>query len=144
MLFVDILTIFVPYIFFFDSKNTMLLNNFFTITRQDKSDLSIDSQIKLNAEHPIYKGHFPHQPVLPGVCMIQILAELTGVALGKDVAIKKGSQVKFLVPIIPQKYPDLQVKISYTVAEDGSLNISGSIHAEELTFFKFKGLFSQG
>lgn len=119
----------------------MLLNNFFTIAQQVQTDSNINSQISLNAEHPIYKGHFPHQPVLPGVCMMQMLAELTGHALGREVVIKKAGQVKFLIPIIPQKFPNLDIKIECIPAEDGSLKITGSIHAAELTFFKFKGLF---
>lgn len=120
----------------------MLLNNFFTITTQETTENAINSTIALNVNHPIYQGHFPNQPVLPGVCMMQILAELTSNAIGRDVAIKNSSQSKFLVPIIPQKFPTLEVKITYVVSEDASLKINGSIHASELTFFKFKGVFA--
>lgn len=120
----------------------MLLNDFFTINSQEKTATTIDSQIQLNVNHPIYKGHFPSQPVVPGVCMMQILAELTSHALNKKVSIQSSSQSKFLIPIIPSKFPNLSVQIAYAETEENTLKITGSIHTEEITFFKFKGLFS--
>lgn len=117
----------------------MLQGDFFTTKQQEVIENTINSQISLNVEHPIYKGHFPHQPVVPGVCMMQILAELSTSALGRKVRIKKASQAKFLIPIVPQKNPLLDVKIKYSENEDGSLKISASIQDSTLTFFKFKG-----
>lgn len=118
----------------------MLQGDFFTINRQEITSNNIHSNIKLNVEHPIYQGHFPQQPVVPGVCMMQILAELITNALKQKVALKKASQAKFLVPIIPQKNPSLDVQIKYNKNEDGSYKISASILNEETTFFKFKGI----
>ncbi|BDS15643.1 ApeI family dehydratase [Aureispira anguillae] len=117
----------------------MLQGDFFSLTQQNITENTIDSQISLMVDHSIYQGHFPQQPVVPGVCMMQILAELTTEALGKKVRLKKAQQVKFLIPIVPQKNPDLQVKIKYATNDNGTLKITGSIHSEELTFFKFKG-----
>lgn len=118
----------------------MLQGDFFTTKQQEVIENTIHSQISLNMEHPIYKGHFPQQPVVPGVCMMQILAELSTSALGKKVYLKKASQAKFLIPIIPQKNPLLDVTIKYTNNEDGSLKISASIQDSTVTFFKFKGI----
>lgn len=118
----------------------MLQGNFFRINQQDKTEGTVDTEISLNVNHPIYKGHFPDQPVVPGVCMMQIIAELTTTAIGKKVAIKKANQAKFLIPIIPQKNPILEVKIKYTIGNEGILNVTGSIHQKMLTFFKFKGI----
>ena len=118
----------------------MLLGNFFDIEAIACTESSIDCTVTLNIQHPIYAGHFPQQAVVPGVCMMQILTELTSVALKKELALKNASQAKFLIPIIPKKNPGLEVKIKYSAQENGSVKITGSIHAEELTFFKFKGV----
>lgn len=32
-------------------------------------------RVRLDAAHPIYAGHFPGNPVLPGVCTLQIVRE---------------------------------------------------------------------
>ena len=54
----------------------MLLDNFYTILSSESSDSTIWTiQIKLNPEHPVYQGHFPGHPVVPGVCLLQLIKE---------------------------------------------------------------------
>ncbi len=118
----------------------MLLNSFFTIDSIEQNDKDINGSISLNVEHPIYRGHFPSQPVVPGVCMMQIIAELVTAALGKELSIKKAHQAKFLIPIIPNKTPKLAIKINYSELKEGQLKVTGSIYKEALIFFKFKGV----
>lgn len=113
--------------------------NFYTLNYQSHNESTIESEISLNINHDIYKGHFPQQAVVPGVCMMQILTELTSNALNKHLSIKKANQAKFLIPIVPAKAPSLEVKIKYQNTEDEQVKITGSIHAGEITFFKFKG-----
>ena len=46
----------------------MLLDNFYTILSSESSDSTIWTiQVKLNPGHPVYQGHFPGHPVVPGV-----------------------------------------------------------------------------
>ena len=48
----------------------MLLDNFYTILSSESSDSTIWTiQVKLNPGHPVYQGHFPGHPVVPGVCL---------------------------------------------------------------------------
>ena len=113
--------------------------NFYTLNYQSHDESTIESEISLNINHDIYKGHFPQQAVVPGVCMMQILTELTSKALNKNLTIKKANQAKFLIPIVPAKAPSLEVRIKYQNTADQQVKITGSIHAGEITFFKFKG-----
>jgi len=54
----------------------MLLDNFYTILSSESSDSTIWTiQIKLNPGHPVYQGHFPEHPVVPGVCLLQLIKE---------------------------------------------------------------------
>lgn len=117
----------------------MLQGDFFTTTQQEITENTIHSQISLNVDHPIYVGHFPQQPVVPGVCMMQLLAELSTTALGKKVYLKNARQAKFLIPIIPQTNPLLDVMIKFIRNEDGSLKVNATIQDSKVTFFKFKG-----
>ena len=53
-----------------------LLHNFYKITYSEHingTDWAV--QVMLNPQHAIYNGHFPQQPVVPGVCMLQIIKE---------------------------------------------------------------------
>jgi len=118
----------------------MLKDNFYTITQQTTKEDNISTKVSLDTQHPIYEGHFPQQAVVPGVCMMQMIAELTSEALGQTLKIKKGRQIKFLIPIVPHDYPNLDIQIQYSKGDDDSIKVKSSIHADDKTFFKFRGV----
>ncbi len=62
--------------------NTMLIEGLYSILSFEQQDDILTSRIKLYKEHEIFKGHFPGNPVMPGVCMIQIIKELTEILIG--------------------------------------------------------------
>tara|TARA_R110002051_G_scaffold324635_1_gene422842 strand:+ start:31988 stop:32371 length:384 start_codon:yes stop_codon:yes gene_type:complete len=91
----------------------MLFKDFYTIesiTRID--DASIHVFIKLNKDHDVFNGHFPNNPVTPGVCMIQILKEITQTEVNKSLLIKNISNVKFTALINPFINPTLLLEIN--------------------------------
>ena len=100
--------------------------------------MNIHCVIRLNAAHEIFGGHFPEQPVTPGVCMMQMMTEIASMGFKKKLSIRSASQIKFLIPILPAEHPLLTVRISGKVSDE-IISISGRIENESLTFFKFKG-----
>ena len=51
-----------------------LLPNFYKVTHSEHiNETDWVVQVMLNPQHAIYSGHFPQQPVVPGVCMLQII-----------------------------------------------------------------------
>jgi 3-hydroxyacyl-[acyl-carrier-protein] dehydratase len=121
----------------------MLLNNFFEI---NYSEVSPDKdtahvKIKLNKDHEIFKGHFPESPVVPGVCLIEIIKEILSEILKVDLTMKKASNIKFknlVNPLInPLIYFDFKIKKS----EDNILNVSCNLFFEETNFCSLKGEF---
>ena len=122
----------------------MLVKELYTIQSVDHIEGTIVGRITLNPAHDIYKGHFPHQPVLPGVCMMQIVAELTqkGLNSEKAIKIKRAGQAKFLIPIIPDKNPQLTVTIKVKDSDTEEIKVTALISEGEQIFFKFKGTLS--
>lgn len=52
----------------------MLLENFYKIIHiKEREDGKQEIEIELNPGHVLYQGHFPGQPVVPGVCTLQII-----------------------------------------------------------------------
>lgn len=45
------------------------------------SETEIEGVVCWDASHPILQGHFPQQPVVPGVCQLEACAQLAGVLL---------------------------------------------------------------
>jgi 3-hydroxyacyl-[acyl-carrier-protein] dehydratase len=128
----------------------MLLNNFYKIIEQVEiceSNVAVDEpvkkfrfSIKLNPDHPVYKGHFPGNPVVPGVCQVQIIKELTSAVLKKDLVIHKSDNIKFISMIIPSVSPLLNVNLEIKEKEAGFWQVTGVILNESQVFLKFKGL----
>ena len=54
----------------------MLLDNFYTILSSEQPDETSGTVLlELNPDHAIYQGHFPAHPVVPGVCLLQLIKE---------------------------------------------------------------------
>ena len=51
----------------------MLMNDFYTISDLQTEEFSISCKATFNKDHDIFNGHFPGQPVVPGVCMMQMI-----------------------------------------------------------------------
>ncbi|MBP5296700.1 MAG: hypothetical protein J6Y94_05145 [Bacteriovoracaceae bacterium] len=81
-------------------------------------EVSITAAYHTRADHPIFAGHFPGNPILPGVVQIEMMAQASAfgmVAQLKDPFAKKlglafmgVSDVKFRKPIYPEM--DLVIK----------------------------------
>jgi len=117
----------------------MLINDFFKIINIEHSEGSIHSMIQLNASHKIFEGHFPNNPVTPGVVQLQIVKEILEQALDKKCLLKEVGRCKFLAILNPNNTPEIMISIDYSVSEDEMLKVSaqGSLKDESQTFFKF-------
>lgn len=116
----------------------ILLNNFFTISEQAVSETDIKAELLIDTEHQIFTGHFPNQPVVPGVCMMQMIKEITELALEKQTNLIEAIELKFLAVINPQENNMVSAVIKYNTDEDGKIKINASIFKDELMHFKCK------
>lgn len=119
----------------------MLTGKFFTIVSQQRPDeKSVHTVIDWNAAHPIFGGHFPDQPVVPGVCMMQTIQELLSAAVGKELLVEKVANMKFLNMIDPRQTPQVTVEIGWTAEED-AYKTTAVIKHDATVFLKFQGRF---
>ena len=62
----------------------------YTIKNTEKIDENnFKVQIELNPNHQVFEGHFPNNPITPGVCMMQIIKEITEGFVSKDLFLSK-------------------------------------------------------
>lgn len=118
----------------------MLIQGLYNITAFDNKSSVISADIHLNKDHDIFKGHFPGNPVMPGVCMIQIIKEITESALDKDLFLSVSSNIKFMAIINPEVNPDLNIKIEYT-EEDGLVKVKNTTSFEDTVALKLNATF---
>jgi 3-hydroxyacyl-[acyl-carrier-protein] dehydratase len=119
----------------------MLLNNLYTLSSFGFSEPKdkISARILLNKEHPVFKGHFPGNPILPGVCTVQIIRELLEKAVGKELILIKAGNIKYLGFINPTTTPEVQFDLVINYTEAGSIACTATVSAGEATLCSFKG-----
>lgn len=103
----------------------------------------IKATLELNEKHKIFDGHFPGQPVVPGVCMMQMVKEVTETVLGKELQLTKAAELKFLKIIDPNETRIIQIQLRYDTEEDGVISFVASLFKDSSTYFKIKGSFQQ-
>lgn len=118
----------------------MLLNDFFTITNNVSSATEIWAELVIDADHKIFEGHFPNQPVVPGVCMMQMIKEIVEHITGKQTNLLQAADMKFLAVINPRENNLINASIKYTADENGGIQIVASLFKDELVHFKCKAL----
>jgi 3-hydroxyacyl-[acyl-carrier-protein] dehydratase len=123
----------------------MLKDSFYTIseiTSQITSETtSLTATLQLREDHPLYQGHFPDQPVVPGVCMLQMVKELAAMAIQKMLVLQTADTMKFLQQIDPRITPVLQAELSYRILNDETFRVSAIFLKDITPCFKFNGVF---
>lgn len=120
----------------------MLIPYFYNVKEFNFTDNKLKSIIELNPEHDVFKGHFPNNPVTPGVCMLQILKELTEQATNTNLFIKECSNVKFMALINPETNPILVITIDINPLEE-NFKIKASANFDETVALKVNALLTQ-
>lgn len=82
---------------------------------------SIHRQFQISAQHPCLDGHFPNEPIVPGVVILD-LVRLTAREWKPETRIKAFSTAKFHLPL----YPDEAFTV--TLTETGILSLRFVCH----------------
>ncbi|MDR0228196.1 MAG: 3-hydroxyacyl-ACP dehydratase [Flavobacteriaceae bacterium] len=119
----------------------MLIENFYTVQEvAETASANYVAKIKLNAAHAVFKGHFPNNPVMPGICMIQIIKELSETVLKQDLFMEQVSNVKFMTLINPEKCADLTIEFQINQQEN-QVKVKSSIDFEGTVALKMSSTY---
>jgi len=122
----------------------MLINSFYTINNIMQTDeKKYAVSITLNPQHIIYQGHFPGNPVVPGVCMQQIVKEVLSVIIEEDLVLSKADNIKFINMIIPHNNSNLKVNITIKSNEKDMIKTDSQIVDDHTVYFKYIACFSK-
>lgn len=91
-------------------------------------------QFIISADHPSLPGHFPGQPIVPGVVLLDRVVEALEQAHGALPAMRL-PQVKFLKPLLPGQPAEVQLhgqapRWRFSVLRGSDVLASGEIVAE--------------
>lgn len=96
---------------------TLLQDFYHTTSIEQASEEQHTAHIVLNPQHNIFMGHFPDNPVTPGVCMIQIVKDLAEKITGKKLFLSSASNVKFMAIINPLENPELKLDLAISTTD---------------------------
>lgn len=122
----------------------MVLKNFYKILSEEKTaDSKYSITILVNEKHEIFKGHFPGNPIMPGVCMIQIIKELTEKITESTLMIQTLANVKFMALINPEKNPELRLELDITTTEDNLVKVKNTTYFNETVALKLSNVYKK-
>ncbi len=107
------------------------INTLFTVKSQTLSATGGNFLLALNAAHPIYRGHFPDNPITPGVCSLEIITQLAAAhysGLEKPVEVES---IKYLGFVNPLQTPEVAVEISISNLGGGDWRLRGTLSADQ-------------
>jgi 3-hydroxyacyl-[acyl-carrier-protein] dehydratase len=120
----------------------MLLNNLYTLMSfGTESKDACTATILLQKDHPVFKGHFPGNPILPGVCTVQIIRELLEKVTGRELRLSKAGSIKYLGFISPVTTPEIQLVCSIKQPDTGTVLCTATVSANGISLCSFKGEF---
>ena len=89
---------------------------------------------------PFFQGHFPGQPIMPGVLIIEAMAQVAGIAAfssgmeGKAVYFMSIEKAKFRRPVVPGDQLRLEIKVLQQRGNvwkfSGAATVEGKLAAE--------------
>lgn len=122
----------------------MVLKDFYTVLSEEKTgDSKYTIAILVNEKHDVFKGHFPGNPIMPGVCMIQIIKELTESITKSTLMIQTLSNVKFMALINPEINPELRLELDIVTTEDDLVKVKNTTYFNDTVALKLSNVYKK-
>ncbi|EJL62997.1 3-hydroxyacyl-ACP dehydratase [Flavobacterium sp. CF136] len=122
----------------------MVLKDFYKILSEEKiNDSKYIVTILVNEKHEVFKGHFPGNPIMPGVCMIQIIKELTEAITKSTLIIQTLANVKFMALINPEATPELRLELDIVTTEDDLVKVKNTTYFNDTVSLKLSNVYKK-
>ena len=118
--------------------NTAKAADFYSVTSVSGTDGNYEVVVRLKADHKVYNGHFPGNPIAPGVLLTDMVRRVAGTILGREMRLTSAGQIKFLQVVNPNAVGELTLNIKLTDGEHGHSLTCSAIN-KETTYFKLIG-----
>lgn len=111
-----------------------LINDFFTIVDDDAVNNRI--MIRINADHEVFKAHFPDNPIVPGVLQIQLITELLETRFKRHLYMNEIRNIKFISVLIPNSEEVLSFQFNKLEIYESGVKATVQIVASDKLYSK--------
>ncbi|MBN4071333.1 hypothetical protein JYT72_02365 [Crocinitomix catalasitica] len=94
------------------------MNSFFIVNSKNITDTVWDLNITLNADHPVYEGHFPEKAIAPGVMLCEMVKHILEEEFGHKLRMTAARNIKFLNLMLPENASDLNLNMEVDQSEN--------------------------
>lgn len=104
----------------------------------DRDSSALRFSLAIPTDSPYLHGHFPDQPILPGVAQVQICTELLAQELKIPVKLREVLNVRFRKPVTPDLACEMELRLDgYELAftlrsEQGNMSEGNLLLADRL------------
>lgn len=116
-----------------------LLDTFCIVKTFHTEGDAIRAELVFPEDHPVYGGHFPGRPVVPGACVLQIVKELTERGVGSPLRLREAGNIKFPAALLPSGTEFVNFAIERT-EQDGSWRAQATVRSADRLNVSIKDL----
>jgi 3-hydroxyacyl-[acyl-carrier-protein] dehydratase len=120
----------------------LLKDKFYKVINEEKNGTTGKYTVAILPDCNVYDGHFPGDPVCPGVCNIETIKECAMMLTGKDLRIKAIKQCRLTAIATPAVCPEVIITINAAQNADGSYLVIANISDDKQSYMDFKGTLS--
>ncbi len=117
----------------------MELTSIYEVRSLDASGLKISTRIAFNKDHIVFEGHFPGNPIVPGVVQIQIMKDLLEHIIDKKVFLQGAKSIKFLNVISPAEVEEVQFEILLDQQSQSNFTVQCVVKTPNKVYMKYTG-----
>ena len=115
----------------------------YKILKKREEQDSIIYNIRILKNHPIFEGHFPKNPVTPGVVQMEIIKELVKECSKENIELISVSNCKFLAILNPEKNELINVILKINTLEKNEIKVTSLIKNDDNIFLKMSSIYSK-
>lgn len=120
----------------------MALQDFYTIqSLPEIAGNKYSTVIGINPKNEVFKGHFPGNLVVPGVCIMHIVKDIAQQVTGSSLTLKTAVNVKFLSLINPETTPELDAELEITETSEEFIKVKSTISFNHTTAVKLSCIY---
>ena len=96
-------------------------------------DGTVSIEFRFAANDPVFAGHFPNQPLVPGVFQLEMARLGAEWLIGEQLGVREISKAKFLRPIIPAELVRMNLRLSESngdIAVRATFSVGGQAAGE--------------
>ena len=117
----------------------LLENKFYRILSEERDEgLSAKFNVAILPECNVYDGHFPGDPVCPGVCNIETIKECAILLTGEQLRYSIIKQCRLTALATPTVCPEVSIQVTLSPSDDGYA-IQATIADSRQTYMILKG-----